>query len=84
MSTIINNSKLIFLFQSKQYILPMCINAMSTLVLNLSYQLAKIGPSPRRLVPYQSGIANGNGSLSMAAEISQVSMKQCALSLPCV
>ena len=29
-------------------------------------------------VPYQSGIANGNGTLSMAAEISQVSMKQCA------
>ena len=30
-------------------------------------------------VPYQSGIANGNGVLSMAAEISQVSMEQCAL-----
>ena len=30
-------------------------------------------------VPYQSGIANGNGTLSMAAEVSQVSMKQCAL-----
>ena len=29
-------------------------------------------------VPYQSGIANGNGTLSMAADISQVSMKQCA------
>ena len=30
-------------------------------------------------VPYQSGLATGNGVLSMAAEISQVSMKQCAL-----
>ena len=30
-------------------------------------------------VPYQSGIANGNGTLSIAAEISQVSMKQCSL-----
>ena len=30
-------------------------------------------------VPYQSGIVNGNPTLSMAAEITQVSMKHCAL-----